>query len=238
MLPSFALLEIGSSSISIRNGDFSYLEADEGDTQSHEHTIGRKDIVKASNRQHLFPINYRYDYLDGLGSIFGQLAPPTQPKLSYGPATIFTLGLSDNSIELFPSSAGFPHRTSFGNPKQNKHWKHSLAVGLDSIRLFAEDDTFPKTLKNGMTLGQVASRIYSKAADDFLRHFVYMLPHADEERASLIEVVCAWVVVFDGKKHSRSFNIFGTYETQISRSRVKIMRFVGHFLEGNLTVQS
>lgn len=164
-------------------------------TQAHKFATTQSEIVKAIDKKYLFPINYRYDYLDGLASIFGQLAPPARPKNIHGRFT----NLSDNAIELFPNSVGFPHRTALGNPKQNKHWGHSLAVGLDSIKLFAEDDTFPKTLESGVTLAQVASKIYQRAADDFLRHFIYMLPHANEERAALVEVVCAWVVVFDGK---------------------------------------
>lgn len=183
--------------------------------------------MKAADRQYIFPINYRYDYLDGLESIFGQLAPPTHTRITHGPPDIAT-SLSDNAIELFPSSADFPHRTSFGDPKQNKHWKNSLAVGLDSIKLFAEDDTFPKTLENGVTLGQVASKIYPKAADDFLRHFVYMLPHADQERAALIEIVCAWVVVFDGKNPVNPHAICesDSDKLQTFKNRAKIMRFV------------
>lgn len=165
------------------------------DTKAHKIATTQDQIVKDADIKYLFPINYRYDYLDGLASIFGQLGPPARPKHIHGRFT----NLSDNAIQLYPSSAGFPHRTSLGNPKQNKHWGHSLAVGLDSIRLFAEDDTFPKKLESGVTLAQVASKMYHKAADDFLRHFIYMLPHADEERAALVEVVCAWVVVFDGK---------------------------------------
>lgn len=164
------------------------------DIQAHKFATTQDEIVKSLDRHYLFPINYRYDYLNGLASIFGQLAPPVQPKDLHNRFT----NLSDKAIELFPSSAGFPHRTALGNPKQNKHWGHSLAVGLDSIKLFAEDDSFPKTLESGVTLAQVASKMYHKAADDFLRHFIYMLPHADEERAALVEIVCAWVVVFDG----------------------------------------
>ncbi|KAJ4414003.1 hypothetical protein N0V82_008173 [Gnomoniopsis sp. IMI 355080] len=174
-----------------------------GDAQPNDDITRRSDIAKASDWPFIFPINYRYDYLDGLEGIFSQLAAsrtlqapktgPQGPRANGAPNTTGTL-LSENAIELCPSSAGFPHRTSFGRPKQNKHWRNSLAVGLDSIKLFAQDDTFPgKTLKNGTTLSQVASKMYHKAADDFLRHFIYMLPHADEERAALIEVVCAWV---------------------------------------------
>lgn len=164
-------------------------------TSPHKTTTTHNEIVKAVDIKYIFPINYRYDYLDGLASIFGQLAPPTQPTTIHGRFT----NLSDNAIDLYPSSAGFPHRTALGNPRQNKHWNRSLAVGLESIKLFAEDDTFPRKLESGVTLSQVASKMYPKAADDFLRHFIYMLPHADEERAALVEIVCAWVVVFDGK---------------------------------------
>lgn len=165
------------------------------DKEAHSTAMTPSGITKGDDKQYLFPINYRYDYLDGLDSIFGQLAPPIHPKGIDGRVT----NLSDNAIDLFPSAAGFPHRTALGIPKQNKHWGNSLAVGLDSIRLFAEDDTFPKRLESGVTLAQVAAKMYHNAADDFLRHFIYMLPHADEERAALVEVVCAWVVVFDGK---------------------------------------
>lgn len=165
------------------------------DKQTHHIAMTQPGITKGDDRDYLFPINYRYDYLDCLDSIFGQLAPPTRPKDIDGGLT----NLSNNYIDLFPSLAGFPHRTALGTPKQNKHWGNSLAVGLDSIRLFAEDDTFPKRLESGVTLAQVAAKMYQKAADDFLRHFIYMLPHANEERAALVEVVCAWVVVFDGK---------------------------------------
>lgn len=168
------------------------------------------DIARASERQYLFPINYRYDYLVGLESIFGQLVPSAPPRTGHNPVDI-AANLSDNAIELFPNLAGFPHRTSLGNPKQNKHWRNSLAVGLDAIKLFAEDDTFPKTLNNGVTLSQVATKVHRKAADDFLRHFIYMLPHADEERAALVQVVCAWVVVFDGKTLTRVPHLLTTH---------------------------
>lgn len=185
-------------SVSVEKNIIPVAATDFKGSQPHNSITGPNGIVEVSQRQYLFPINYRYDYLDGLDSIFGQLAAPAQPKTACGPMGI-AASLSDNAIELFPSSVGFPHRTSFGNPKQNRHWKNSLTIGLDSIELFAKDDTFPKTLKNGVTLGQVASKMHQKAADDFLRHFVYMLPHANEERAALVEIVCAWVVVFDGE---------------------------------------
>ena len=120
--------------------------------------------------------------------------------VAWGGPTSVADGLKDeNCIEIFSKSAGFPHRTALANPKQNRHWKSSIAIGLELIGLFAQDNTFSKTLKNGMTISQVASSLVQKASDDFLRHPIYMFPHANKERASLLEITIVYIFVFDGK---------------------------------------
>jgi len=107
---------------------------------------------------------------------------------------------SENSISVFPLTAGLPLATGLKTIQQTKHWKAGVAMITKLLELLAIDNTAGETFKsNGLSLAGLAKREMPIVQDTWARFFMYLWPYADEQRTVLLASTLFYVYISDGK---------------------------------------
>lgn len=105
---------------------------------------------------------------------------------------------NENSISVFPLTAGLPLATGLKTIQQTKHWKAGVAIITKLLELLAIDNTAGETFKsNGLSLADLAKREMPIVQDTWARFFMYFWPYADEQRTVLLASALFFMYIGD-----------------------------------------
>ncbi|KEF57258.1 uncharacterized protein A1O9_05175 [Exophiala aquamarina CBS 119918] len=161
---------------------------------SRRHQLNLNPLVSDQEREHLFSIDFAYNYL------------PTDLHLHRAPKIKFENPFSDeirenrrHSISLFPSSTSLPWHSGLDAARQNKHWKVNLEYTSQLLHLCAEDTSLNNSLNaNGTMLADFARKeLETSSYERYSRFTTYMFPEADEVRTALLAQAVLLIVIFD-----------------------------------------